>query len=321
MALHQVKKVLSSPSAFMIWNIIRRAIESMQIFSLLLVPQFTWPSNILDSFDISWIAFDITGTTYNTLLILLCSIITIYVVISISTFVLSFICECFDCLESISDLCDCNCGDDDLSEYMWWFIGDSILFGIFFVPIGSILLEIFHCKNDHVVKNPDITCGESKHIGLCIWASVTFIFFIVSIYIRATSRDTEQHYAGLANKIRHDVHNIDAYYSLLRLLAMIMIIIVAESSPILSSILLFIVFLIPIVFTVRNLPYVDMKYNYICCSMLAFNAWSAFAVFIVAVVNDRDSYAGFIVWCLFPIFIVFCCILCMLRLKKRPLSK
>ena len=173
----------------------------------------------------------------------------------------------------------------------------------------------------HVFKNPDMKCGQIEHVTLCIWSAFTFFILILCICFRANSHDIMQHEVKLPTKLREDIHNFDAYYSCFRLLAMITIIIVAESSAIISSLCLFFVFMIPNVFTIKKLPYVRMIFNYIRCSMDSFNVWSSFALFVVSVVDDRQSYAGFIVWCCFPFFIIFCCLLCKVQLKNRPLSK
>ena len=312
-----IKNALSTPRFHVMWTVIRRFVESVQILDLLLIPSFSWPSDVLDAVDstlmVSWISIDAEGSTYNALLITLCAILTLYVVIAALVLISGCIgCECMDCLE---------CGEDlDIGEYLWWFIGDSLLFGVIFVPIGRILIEVFHCKKGAVFKNASLECGEAEHVSLCIWSSISFLFLIAFIYFRANAHDVLQHNPRMPSKIRDDVHDFDAYYSFFRLSAVIVTVIVAESSPVISSFLLLIAFLIPIAFTLHRLPFVDMRYNHIRCGMDSFNLWSCFALFVVAVIDDRHSYCGPAVWCFFPVFMAFCCFLCELRLEKRPLS-
>lgn len=135
MVLQVGKNLLLRPEFSIIWTTIQKIIESLQLLSLFAVSKFAWPTAIIDAFDnISWITFDITGNTYNAFLITICTIITAYIAIVI----ISLLLQCCDC-----DI-DCEC--DDIFQYIYWFIGDAILFGILFVPIAQILLEIFHCK-------------------------------------------------------------------------------------------------------------------------------------------------------------------------------
>ena len=108
-------------------------------------------------------------------------------------------------------------------------------------------------------------CGSADHTALCVWSSFTLLILIIFVYFRAKSQDIYQHDPRLPKRLRHDVHNLDAYYSIFRLIALIMVIIVAESNPIVSSILLLIVFLIPIIWTIYTLPFVNMIFNFIHC--------------------------------------------------------
>lgn len=169
-------------------------------------------------------------------------------------------------------------------------------------------------------KNWNIECGYAEHVLLAIWSAIILLALLAFVFLRANAHDILQHDPRLPSRLRDDIRNFDKNYAFFKFSSLIILIIIAESSPIVASILLVIAFLLPVAYTIHKLPYVAMKYNYIRCAMDSFNFWSAFAVFIVSVVDDRDSWAGFIIWCCFPIWIVICCILCKVRLSKRPLT-
>ena len=102
-------------------------------------------------------------------------------------------------------------------------------------------------------KNPDIECGSTEHVLLSIWSALTFVVLLVFIYLRANGHDILQHDPRSPARLRDDIHNFDAYYAFFRLFAMIILIVVAEASPITASILLMIAFLIPVAFTIHKL--------------------------------------------------------------------
>ena len=76
---------------------------------------------------------------------------------------------------------------------------------------------------------------------------------VLFIYLRANGHDILQHDPRSPARLRDDIHNFDAYYAFFRLFAMIILIVVAEASPITASILLMIAFLIPVAFTIHKL--------------------------------------------------------------------
>ena len=123
MSLGKLKDALQSPQVHVVWTAIRRFIESIQMFSLLAIPQFKWPVDVLDGVDdiaiISWLAIDVTDGTYTAVLIVICSVITLYIVVAAMS-VFSAFCGC-ECMECVCSLCACDdCGGDDCAEYLWF---------------------------------------------------------------------------------------------------------------------------------------------------------------------------------------------------------
>mmetsp|Transcript_54176 Transcript_54176/g.89682 ORF Transcript_54176/g.89682 Transcript_54176/m.89682 type:complete len:509 (+) Transcript_54176:39-1565(+) len=304
--LFALKHFLQNPHIHLIWMCIRKLVELLQLFTLFVNQRFNWPSDILRVFDsIAWISFDISDATYTAVLIAVCSVITAYVLF----FLLAIFGECSDC-------CEC----DEMIEYMWWFLGDAVLFGVLFVPFTQILLEIFHCVDNQVFKNPTITCGERMHIFLSIWSGIVLLIVTLAFYLRANSHDVLQHDPTAPNRVRHDVHNLEAYYAFFRLLAMIMVIIVAEASAVAASVCLLLVFIVPVLFTIYKLPFVDMRYNFLQCFVHGFNVWSAMVMLLMVLIGDAHSWIGFVIWCHFILFVLLCCFACNQRLKKLPLT-
>lgn len=172
----------------------------------------------------------------------------------------------------------------------------------------------------YLFKNNEMECGTAGHVLLCVWSSFVIICLVIGVVLRASSQDIYQHHFRLASKIRSNIHNIDAKFALFRLSAMMIAIILAQYSGITAAILLFMAFFVPICYTINQLPYVNMRYNFLRCSMDSFNFWLAFSLLILVAIGDNKSYVGFVIWCLFPVFIIICCILCKIQLKNRPLS-
>ena len=86
--------------------------------------------------DLRYIRIDLDGEVYITLFIIVCSVVTVYTLFLILTVFV------FDELG-----CDC----EELHEIVLDIFVDSIFFGILFIPISSILLEIFHCHTSYVL--------------------------------------------------------------------------------------------------------------------------------------------------------------------------
>lgn len=131
-----IKELFQTTSLNLIWKCIRYTIESLQFFSVFFSSTFHWNTNILNAFDgLSNIRMDVTGDSYMIMFYTFCSIITFYISFTVVTI---FACD--------GDLIACE-GCEEIDEFLWFFIGDGILFGLLFIPISSILLEIFHCQS------------------------------------------------------------------------------------------------------------------------------------------------------------------------------
>ena len=309
-----LKEFSLQPFVHLGWKCSRFLLESLQLLSIFVSGSFGWPEDITNTFiQLNVLRIDLTDDAYIAMFIIICTIICAYFILS----VLFILIGC--------DWCDCEC--DEMSDVIWFFIGDAILFGILFIPVCSNILEMLHCVqsenngNKYVLfKNQSLDCDSPEHVFYAIWSVITILILIIGCILRGLSHDLELHNVNYPSRFRVDIHYLEMKYVLFRLLGIICGLLLFELNRIMSAILVFIVFGFVLFYTIYWIPYVLMKYNLIRCTMDAFNFWTSFASMINAI-DNRNSMSGFILWCIFPVFLIVCIVLCFIRLKYRPLTK
>ena len=268
------------------------------------------PEAILTAFAwLGYLRIDVTGDLFLVFFLLVFITFGTYVLINIVLLI------CGD---------EC-CGDLDNTwvEVLWWFLGDSILYGILFIPASTLALEMFNCANNDdgescLVKNESMECWTPIHIVLCVLSVIILLCIIVGIRERAKEHDFQQHDASIKQRIRHDVNHIDARFAIVRFMGLILGINIAQISSLAASILMFFLFLYPLCYNIWYLPYVEMKYNYIYVAFYTFNVWSSLSVIVT--VLTPNQWVGFVLWCLFPFTIAIACYICNKRLRSRPID-
>ena len=267
------------------------------------------PEAVVTAF--SWIGYlriDVEGDVFLVFFILVFSIFGLYIIIALIILVCGEVCAALE---------------ETFAEILWYFLGDSILFGILFIPCASLALEMFNCEkgddgDSYVNKLPSMECWTTEHIVCCSMSVIILLFIAIGIRTHADERDLYQHGQKSKKRVRVDVRNVDGRFAYIRFLGLIMGINIASVSPLAAAMIMFVLMLYPLGFNLWMVPYIDMRFNYGYVSMHAFNLWTSMAV-IVTVLSPYQ-WIGFVIWCIFPVFIGSACYLCTRRLRARPLT-
>lgn len=51
-----------------------------------------------------------------------------------------------------------------LDEYIWFWVGQSLIFGHLLIPTSRAIIEMFNCPNGRLFKAPDVECWQGLHI-------------------------------------------------------------------------------------------------------------------------------------------------------------
>ena len=221
----------------------------------------------------AWLGFiriDVEGDVFLMLFIIMISVFALWILLSILFF-----------------CCDELCGEmnDAMGELLWYFVGDSILFGILFIPCASLALKMFNCEKDddgdlYVAKMPSMECWTAGHIVCCILSVIVLLLFAIGIRIRSYELDAYQHgkEGREMKRVRSDVHHIDGRVALFRFFGLVMGINIATSFPLPAATIMFVLFLYPLGLILWKVPYVDKRFDFGYVSKYAFNLWTALCV-------------------------------------------
>lgn len=301
------------------------AITSFQVATLTWVPSLGWGDAYDTLEDLSKIRIAVDGQSYEVWFQAAVFTVLGYAIYGIFTMMMGEMC------------CE------GIDEIIWGYIGVELLYGVGFVPLFSILIDVFNCVDGFVYRDHSIECGTGKHttyVLLSVAALVVMLVgFIYSSLMRERLRNSPYKpndpisicgYKFGAVKDGRRVKNIMAYrqnmyveprFTMFRAIACVLaLMLTTDSEGLTKTSAVFLVFLglVPPLYLVYYLPYFDNRVNVFKVG-LYMGTWTSFLASMAVALDDEsdDNDAGIGLLSCYPVLVVLGMLVCFIRIKAH----
>lgn len=199
----------------------------------------------------------------------------------ISGFIVLFILA--QVMVALFDCCDACWGSVFEHEEVWMFVANNIVFGILFIPVLAMSLEMLHCTDTELLwKDPGIVCWAGGHVGLVALAIITLVVLGGSGLVIFVLRNRAIHYDGAWGRQRKSVNYFDLKVFFYRFVLVVVNVWVGSVSSIAAIVISFVASILPIVGIFYYLPHLEGRYNTLKMFRFSFGCWAFFCTLIAA---------------------------------------
>uniref|UniRef100_A0A6V1UPU1 Uncharacterized protein n=1 Tax=Heterosigma akashiwo TaxID=2829 RepID=A0A6V1UPU1_HETAK len=287
-----------------VWRLICVPIESLQLASVFFDVNIPWSISLFEDFfdDVVKLRLYVVGDGFIPLFLLACC--------SILFFIALVLVECCleDCLESCLSL-------------FWEKLGNEIWFGLLFVPMFSLILEIFRCEDSYLAADSDIKCWEGVHAFYVCLAVLSAVAMVLVVAWKAPESNRKakkqckvkkcqerqcKHKKRLLRIAPHENY-VDTKYVAYRMVAIALGVAITGVGHIAQLVLCSLALaagLYPFLLYVSRVPHVAMPVNYFKAAFHLGTWWAILCAFVAIAVDDPGSDVSGILLALWPVAVL-----------------
>lgn len=257
---------------------------------------------------LAYIGFDFDGTAFVTCAILLYAIVLTFVFGTLSCYA----CQCSGC-------------EGELDDFIWYILGDIILFGSFLVPATRLTFEIYDCLDGRLAKDQGIECWIGFHSLLCFLSTITLVCLALVSTCKSVQMHNHTHDPHNPNRMIPSVFAYHTKYQVYRVLLVLISIFILPHNSVVGSLFMLLLSFISLFYFTVGLPYRAHISNYCKAGGSAMVTWLYFSALCISSGTRRDdplSASNIHMPFLMPLFVVSILAVTRYMLNKRlPLEE